>query len=71
MQLVNHAPVSHAKPVCITALKPGEIVARRVGINRNLLDLRHNPLLPVRRELGDGFIEGPRGDDRVHGSVVA
>ena len=70
MQLVNHTPVSHAKPVCLTALKLGEIVARRVGIHRNLLDLRNNPLLPVRRKLGDGLIEGSRRDDRVHGSIV-
>ena len=33
MQLVNHTPVSHPKPVCsITALKLSEIFVRRVGM---------------------------------------
>ena len=70
MKLVNHTPIPDVKPICITALKLREVVVRRVGILRNPLDLRHNPLLPVRRELADGITEGFRGDDRIHWSVV-
>ena len=70
MQLVNHAPVAHPEPVCITALKLREVVVRRIVIRRNLPDLRHNPLLPVRRELGDGLVEGFCGDDRVHSLLL-
>src|ERR1035438_8563969 len=54
------------EPVPVTPLKLREIVVRRVAIHRNLLNLRHNPLLPVCRELGKGLIERFGCDDAVH-----
>ena len=70
MELVNHPPASHSKPVSIAALKLSEIVVRCIGIHSNLFYLCHNPLLPVHWDFIDGLIEGPRSNDRVHGFTV-
>lgn len=65
MQLINHTPVTHPQPVPVTSLKLRQVVVRCVGVGSSLFNLRHNPPLPIRRELGERFVEGPCGDDGV------
>jgi hypothetical protein len=50
MQVINDAPVAHPKPVPVTPLKLGDVVVRRIRADRNIFDLGHNSLLPVRRK---------------------
>lgn len=70
MQVINDAPITHPKPVPVTPLKLGDVVVRRIRADRNLFDLGHNSLLPVRRKARQGFVEGLCGDDRVHKNIV-
>jgi len=68
MQLVDDAPIPNPESVSVAALQLFQVVVRGVRVCRNLFDLRHDPPLPVRRELGNGVIEQPRRDDVVHGT---
>ena len=70
MYLVNDPPVPDPQPVPIASLKPGDVVVLAVGIGGNVLDLSHNPSLPVHRKPGKRFGEGFRGDDGVHNQLL-
>ena len=68
MQLVNDTPVANSQPVALASLQLGDVVVPGIRIGGNLLDLPHNPFLPVHRKLGKRFRERFRGENRVHQS---